>query len=234
MVKLRTGSNGKAANQLEPFRLVGVEERLAMRRCQLLADLDEIGARVKAGGNVTDFPAQRLAISEMGRARQRVDLRASIIDVVFAGHVPATEIQQASHGVAKHRAARMGRMQRPGRVRRDIFHIHRLAGAAVIPAVIRSGSDDIVDLLRPQARLDANIDETGTGDLDGCDAGNLTDFHTERLGKVARFHTRGFRQHHRGVAGKVSMRCLARQLEHHARRVEIGRQVSRRLHVMNN
>ena len=117
----------------------------------------------------------------------------------------------------------MGCVQRSGRVCRDIFHIHRLAGAAVIPAVIRSGSDDIVDLPRPQARLDANIDETGTSDLDGCDAGNLADFRADRLGEVTRFHACRFCQHHRGVAGKVSMRCLARQLEHHARSVEIGR-----------
>ncbi len=65
----------------------------------------------------------RLKIAQVDRPGQHIDLRAAVVDVVFAGHIIAREIQQDGQRIAKDRAARVADMQRPGRV--GARHIRR-------------------------------------------------------------------------------------------------------------
>ena len=92
-----------------------------------LADRLEIVAGIKPFRDRADVFAERLAVAQEGRAREHVDLRAGIVDVVFARDLVAGEGEQVGERVAEHRAAAMADMHRPGRVGRDIFDIDRLA-----------------------------------------------------------------------------------------------------------
>ena len=107
------------------------------------ADRLQIIARIKPFGNGADVFAERLAVAQERRAREHIDLRAGIVDVVFARDLEAGESQQIGERIAEHRAAAMADMHRPGRIGRDIFDIDRLARADVAAAVIGAGADDV-------------------------------------------------------------------------------------------
>ena len=72
---------------------------------------------------------QRLAIAQESRAREHIDLRARVVDVVFARDVMAGEREQICQGIAKHRAAPMADMHGPGRVGGNIFDVDRARSA---------------------------------------------------------------------------------------------------------
>src|SRR3546814_1418879 len=60
-----------------------------------------------AFGNLADVLAQRLAVTQMGGAGERIDLAARIVDVIFAGHVISGEGQHIRQRIAHHRAPAM-------------------------------------------------------------------------------------------------------------------------------
>ena len=78
------GVDGEAANLRQPVRLGPVEPLSAIPRRQGLADILQIVAGIVSGGNFADDLAQRLPVAQVGRARERVDLRPGIVDVEFA------------------------------------------------------------------------------------------------------------------------------------------------------
>ncbi len=94
---------------------------------ELLADRLQVVAGIESFGDLADRLAERLAVAQIGRARQRIDLSAGVVDVIFAGDGEAGEGEQIGERVAEHGAAAMADMHRPGRIGRDIFHVHRLA-----------------------------------------------------------------------------------------------------------
>ena len=88
-----------------------------------LPDRLQIIAGIQPFRNLADVLAERLAIAQERRAREHIDLRAGIVDVIFAGDVIARERQQACQRIAEHRAPAVADMHRPGRIGRDIFDI---------------------------------------------------------------------------------------------------------------
>ena len=82
---------------------------------------------------------ERLAVAQIGGAREHIDLGAGIVDVVFAGHRKAGESQQVRERIAEHGAAAMADMHRPGRIGRDVFDIDRLGLADIAAAECRAG-----------------------------------------------------------------------------------------------
>ena len=112
------------------------------------ADRLQIIAGIKPIRNRADVFAERLAVAQEGRAREHIDLRAGVVDVVLARDVEAGEVEQVGQRVAEHRAAAMADMHRPGRIGGDVFDIDllRLADAAarrnarLAPARRRSAS----------------------------------------------------------------------------------------------
>eukprot|EP01031_Cornospumella_fuschlensis_P041095 gene41095-50137_t len=61
---------------------------------QRLADGDEIVTGVEARWNFADLFAERLPVTKESGARQHVNLRTGVVDVVFLGHVVAGEGQK--------------------------------------------------------------------------------------------------------------------------------------------
>ena len=62
---------------------------------------------------------KRLAVAQVGGAGERVDLGAGVVDVVFARHLVAGELQQIAERIAEHGAAAVADMDGPRRVGRD-------------------------------------------------------------------------------------------------------------------
>ena len=155
--------DGALARHWQPFRLGLVLERRAELARQILADRFEIVARIEALGDRADVLAQGLAVAEVGRARQDVDLAAGVVDVIFARGLAAGKDQEAREGVAEHRAARMADVHRPGRVGAHIFDVDRpLRARRPGPEAHALGEDraqnPLVDL-----RLEHDVDEARPG-----------------------------------------------------------------------
>ena len=112
----------------------------------------QIVARVHAFGNVADLLAERLAVPQVHRPRERIDLRAGIVDIIFLGDPEAGRLEQPGEAVADHRAAAMTHVQRPGRVGRDIFDVDPLVRADGREAVLVALAQDRPKLVAPGVR----------------------------------------------------------------------------------
>ena len=104
------------ANDGKPLGLRTILERLAKGLGNQRADRLEIVARIKPFRNDADVFAQGFAITQIGRARERIDLGAGIVDVIFARDLVAGESQEIGQRIAEYRAAAVADMHRPGRV----------------------------------------------------------------------------------------------------------------------
>lgn len=150
---------------------------------QRAADRFQIVAGIKTLRDLADVFAECLAIAEIGGARERIDLGASIIDIIFAGDGKAGEGEEIGERVAEHRTATMADMHRTRRVGRDIFDIHH-------PSLAHGASPKIGALLehhaqhaRPEASGERQIDETGASDFDPLDVGIRSEQWHDALGK---------------------------------------------------
>jgi hypothetical protein len=56
----------------------------------------------------------------------------------------------------------------------------------------------------------------------------------EQFGQVARLHPSGLGQHHRSIGRQIAMSGIARRFDHNARRIQPGRQATRRREVLQN
>ncbi len=178
----------------------------------------QIVAGIQPFRDRADVLAERLAVPEEGGTREHVDLGAGIVDVVFAGDVVATELEQACQRVAEHGAAAMANMHRSGRVGRDVFDID--LGATADAAVVSALAQHRPQRLGPGGRLQRQIDEAGAGDVDLGDQRVGTEPLGDLLGEVAGLCLCLFRKHHGGVGRHVAMGGIARRLDHHAREID--------------
>ena len=115
-----------------------------------LPDRHEIVAGIQPFRNLADVFAKRFAVAQECRAREHVDLRAGVVDVIFARDVVAGKIKQAAQRIAEHRAAAMADMHRPGRIGRDVFDIDLGAVADRAFAVGRGLAQHGAQLVRPR------------------------------------------------------------------------------------
>ena len=135
---------------------------VAMLSRERLPDRHEIVPRIQPFRNLADVFAKRFAVAQECRAREHVDLRAGIVDVIFARDVVAGKIKQAAQRVAEHRAPAVADMHRSGRIGRDVFDIDLGAVADRAFAVGRSLAQHGAQFARPDLRLQGEIDEAGT------------------------------------------------------------------------
>ena len=129
------------------IRLPGKPRSGRRTRLRALADSDQILAGIHTFGDFADVLAERLAVTHVQRAGERIDLRAGIVDVIFLGDPESRRLKQPREAIADHRAAAMAHVHRPGRVGRDIFDVDPLVladlGQAVFLAltmIVRSSS----------------------------------------------------------------------------------------------
>ena len=95
---------------------------------QRLAYRHKVIAGIEPRRDLADLFAQRFAVAQEGRAGERIDLRAGVVDVIFLGDLVACKFKQVGERVADDGATAMSDMHRTGRIGRDIFDIDLAAG----------------------------------------------------------------------------------------------------------
>src|SRR5262245_54490545 len=107
-----------------------------MLRGEFPSNRFEIITRIKTVGNGADILTERLAVAQKGRARQNIDLRARIVDVVLARYIVAGERQQVRERITEHCATAVTDMHGSSRVGRDIFDVDFFAIADSTASVL--------------------------------------------------------------------------------------------------
>ena len=217
--------NGFLAERRQPLFLGLADELVAIFASELLTHRLEIFAGIEALGNL-DRLAERLAIPQMRRAGEDVDLTAGIVDIIFAHHLVPGEFEQAGERIAYHRAAAMPHVHRPGRVGRDILDIDRRTRADRRAAIAALGLEDLVQLGAPDVVGQREIDEAGAGDRDGRNFVELAQLGGDLLRQRPRIGRRGLGEHHRRVGREIAVRDVARRLHRNRASLQPGRQVA--------
>ncbi len=114
---------------------------------------------IKPFRDVADLFTKRFAVAQVGRTCQHIDLSARIVDVIFAGHVEPSLLQQRRQRVANHGAAAMTDMHRPSRIGGYEFDIDLAAVADVAIAVARSGAENFAQPLVPERVRQRQVDK---------------------------------------------------------------------------
>ena len=117
----------------------------------------------------------------------------------------------------------MADMHRPGRICRHVFDVHLGSRADRASAVSVALTQNGPQRVRPGLRLEREIDEARTGDLDHGDQIVRAQFRSDQFGEVARFGLGFLRQHHRGIGRHIAVRGVARRLHHDLRKIDIRR-----------
>ena len=76
-----------------------------------------------------DLFTERLAIAQIGGAREHIDLRAGIVDVILARNIVAGKRKQIGKRIAEHGSATVTDMHRSGGIDGDIFDVDLFGGA---------------------------------------------------------------------------------------------------------
>ena len=119
----------------------------------------EIVAGIKPFRNVADALAQCLAVTQISRAREHVDLGTGVVDVILARDLEASEGKKTGQRIAEHGAAAVADMHRPGRIGRNIFDVDWHAAADVASAVVGPKPHGSAQRVDPGTRLEREIDE---------------------------------------------------------------------------
>src|SRR5690606_17410585 len=104
-------------------------------------------------------------------AGEPVDLGAVVVEVVLAGDVGAGGLEHPGQGVPDGRPPHPADVDRAGRVGRDELEVDPGAATGLAAAVGGPRGDDGAGQLPGGARLEADVEEPGAGDVRGGDAG---------------------------------------------------------------
>ena len=212
------------------FRLV--LQRRAIFVGELFADGDQIVARIKALRNVADGLAERLAVAQEGRAREHIDLRAGVVDIIFARHIVTGEHQQIGERIAEHRTTTVTDVHRAGRIGGDVFDVDLFVRTHCRATVVGAAVENDAQFLAPDVGLERQIDEARTGDVNLGHQRFGAQCLGNGVGQFARLLAGVFRQHHRGVGRHVAVARIARRLDHDARQIGLaGQRRGRRAHA---
>ena len=110
-------------------------------------------------------------------------------------------------------------MHRPGRIGRNVFDIDLFGRTGRALAVGLALAQHRAKFLRPRRRLQGQIDEAGTGDIDRGDEIIGAQLFRDPVGEVARLGLCLLGEHHRGIGRHVAVRGVARRLDHDARKI---------------
>ncbi len=216
--------NGLGARDRQPLVLGHLVQRSAVLSHERLPHRHQIVAGIQAFRNIADGFAERLAVAQMRGAREYVDLRTGVVDVVFAGDVITGAIEQTRQRIAKHGAAAMANMHRSRRIGRHVFDIDLLTGSDRAPAIRGTVAQHRAQRIGPGRRLQREIDEAGSGDIHRRHQIVFAQLRSDSVSQIARLGFRLFRQHHRGIARHVAMRRILGRLDDDARQIDAGGQ----------
>ena len=173
----------------------------------------QIVARIKALADLADVLAERLAVAKVRRTRERIDLRARVIDIIFLGDAEPRSLEQPREAVSHYCAAAMAHMERTRRVGRDIFDVHPLVRADLRQAVLVAFAQDRPKLIAPRVRCQTDIDKARPCDFDGSHGGQSFELRLDRLGKRPRVRAGALGEHHRCIGREIAMRWISGRLD---------------------
>jgi hypothetical protein len=179
--------DGFGAHDRQPLRLRLAPQPVAVLGGKRRANRLEVIARIEPVRDGADVLTERLAVAQECGTRERIDLRAGVVDVVLARHRKSGERQQIGKRVAEHRTTAVPDVHGSGWVGGDIFDIDRLAGADAALAVVRTRADRIGERRAPNRRIERQVDEARAGDVDLGDLRQLAQLGGNFLGEIARF-----------------------------------------------
>ena len=207
--------NGEIADGCQPLSLGCKEPLLAVARRQTGTHGFQVIAGIETRRNRTDVFAKRLAVAQIGRPRQNIDLRAGVVDIVFPTNVETGFCQETGQDIAENGTPGMSDMHRPGRVGRHILDIDPLPLPDRRVAVARAGSENIAQPRLPETLGEPPIQEARAcyrhfGDLRV--AAQLT---CEQFRQLARRNSGASRQDHRRIRRHIAMCGIAWRLDGH-------------------
>ena len=203
-------------------------------RRERFADGLQVIARIKARRDFADVLAKRFRVAKVGGARQHIDLRARVVDVIFAGGPVARKREKIAERVAEHRAPRMADMHGAGRVRRDEFDVDRFARAERAPPVVVAALKHGAQRLGPEIGLEREVDEAGAGDLRLFDIGRPARRSAMRWASSFGFRRACFGERHGGVGGEIAVGGFPWRLDHETIELYVRRQNPFRAEVLKD
>ena len=212
------------AEQAEPRAFGRADIAVAIFGGELFSDGLQIIAGVEPLGNRADIFAQRLAVAHVDRAREHIDLRTGVVDIIFARDLVPRIFEQRRQRVAHHRAAAMADVHWAGRVRRHIFDIDAPRGAHRRAAIVARLGMDQRQFVAPAIVRDAQVDEARPGNARFGHFADRRQFGDEQFGKGARARPCGLGEHHCGVGRNIAMRRVARRFDADRAAIEPGGQ----------
>ena len=148
----------------QPLGFGFANERIAVGVGERAADGLEVVARVKSLADRHGL-AQRLAVPQESRSREHIDLRARIVDVVFARDPVTRERQKVRERVPEHGAPSVPDMHRPGGIGGHVFDVDRVWLGGPAPAEVCAVPQDDAKNIIEQRGLDPQIEEARSRDL---------------------------------------------------------------------
>ncbi len=162
--------------------------------------------------------AERLAVAQdRPSAPAPVDLRAGVVDVIFARDVIAG-VRPAGWRAHRPPPRRGAWPTCIGPV--GLAETYSTLTLWPAPTVARPKASPCRDgspqHLRPDRSGDRQVDEAGSGDVHTDHVVEGRKECGDPVGEIARLHPRVLRQHHGGVGGEVAMGRVTRRLDHDA------------------
>ena len=213
---------------VEPF-----ERRADVAELELVADLagqwerlvvgehEQVWPRLEHSGGELGDVAARIAVlggreSARGgedRGAEVVHLRARVVDVELGGHGRAGGGEHAGDRVAERRPAGVADVQWAGGVRRHELEVDRLPREFFGAAVGGPGVDDPLREGAGGGGVEREVDEPGTGDIDGRDPLDRAEPFGELGGKLSRGGAHRLGELHGDVGGPVAVIAVPRAIE---------------------
>ena len=146
-------------------------------------------------------------------ARETVDLRAVIIEVVLAGDIRPLGLQHPGEAVADGRPTHAAHVDGAGRVGRDEFEVDLDARVHRASTVGGASIDDGLRERTGGGRFETDVDEARAGHFDGCHAGELLEPRGQLGGYLARSGAKLLGDLHRNARCPVAVVAIARTFD---------------------
>ncbi len=190
---------------------------LVARDVEQVARVERHHARRDVGDVVAAVAVFRRGLLEVAReqaAREAVDLRAVVVEVVLAGHFGALRLEDAGEAVANGGPAHAADVNRPGGVRRDELEVDAHARVQIPVPVVGSGLDDGLRECAGGGRVEGDVDEAGARDIHGGDTVECADLGGEFRRELARVDAERLRKLECDARRPVAVVTVLRALEH--------------------
>ena len=226
--------DGTLAEEFEPLVLGRILVSGPEFLRQLFTDRLQVVARIEPFGDSADVLTQRLAIAQVRRTREDIDLATGIVDVIFADDLVAGEFKQLRQCIADHGTAAVTHVHRACRIGRHIFHVYRLSGTDLRTAVSLTQPRNCFRFAQPGLVRQPQVDEARPCNTRFGNIGLALQMLDNQFGERARIGLRLLREDHGGIGGQIAVRRIAWRLYRDTRTVRFGWKVTFHLESIEN